>query len=168
MTKNTVTPNIDSSDWEYFKLSDLFNIKYGINMELLNCDEENGTINFVARTGENNGVTAKVKAVEGKAPQKAGLITVAGGGSVLSSFLQDDEFYSGRDLYTLDSKDEIDKYAKLFILTLIRREKYKYSYGRQANKTLPSIEIRLPVKNGKPDYAFMSNYIKSLPYADRI
>lgn len=30
-----------------------------------------------------------------------------------------------------------DKYAKLFIVTLIKLEKFKYSYGRQANKSLP-------------------------------
>lgn len=167
-TKNNEGETIKASDWSYFKLSDLFDIKYGINMELLNCEEENGTINFVARTGENNGVSAKVRLVDGKIPQESGLITVAGGGSVLSTFLQETPFYSGRDLYILKAKDEIDKYAKLFIITLIRREKFKYSYGRQANKTLPFIEIKLPVKNGKPDYDYMSQYMKSLPYADRI
>ena len=138
-------------------------------MELLNCDECEGTINFVARTSENNGVVAKVKPVPGKVPQEAGLITVAGGGSVLSSFLQEEPFYSGRDLYILRAKDDIDRYSKLFILTLIRKEKYKYSYGRQANKTLPSIEVKLPIsRDGKPDYAFMSNYMRKLPFADRI
>lgn len=72
-------------------------------------------------------------------------------------------------MYTLRSKENIDKYAKLFIVTLIKREKYKYSYGRQANKTLPYIEIKLPVlTDGTPDYFLMSNYMKSLPYADKI
>ena len=46
------------------KISDLFEVKYGVNMELSNCEivdnnDENG-INFVARTASNNGVVAKV------------------------------------------------------------------------------------------------------------
>lgn len=59
-------------------------------MELNTCIEaEDGdpdAINFVARTESNNGVSARVKPVEGKEPQPAGLITCAGGGSVLSTF----------------------------------------------------------------------------------
>ena len=52
---------------------------------------------------------------------------------------------------------------------MIKKEKFKYSYGRQANKTLPDIEVRLPVDaNGQPDFKFMSNFMKSLPYGDRL
>ncbi len=168
-TKNNSSNTIDPSDWKPFIISDLFEVKYGVNLELSNCNEEIKEINFVARTAENNGVSSRVENIPDVEPQDAGLISVAGGGSVLSTFYQDEPFYSGRDLYTLRSIDNIDKYAKLFIITLIKLEKFKYSYGRQANKTLPYIEIKLPVdKEGNPDYKFMSNYIKSLPYGDRI
>ncbi len=170
VTKNKIIEKtIDSSKWKTFTLNNLFEIKYGINLELSNCNEEVKEINFVARTAENNGISSKVEKIAGKEPQAAGLITVAGGGSVLSTFYQDEPFYSGRDLYTLRSKNDIDKYAKLFIVTLIKMEKYKYSYGRQANKTLPYIEIKLPVdSDGNPDFIFMSNYMRSLPYGDKI
>lgn len=169
-TDNKIIKKLSNvKEWKLFTLSDIFDIKYGINMELLNCDETNGNINFVARTAENNGVTAKVKIVSSKTPQEAGLISVAGGGSVLSTFLQEKEFYSGRDLYVLKTKKDVDRYAKLFLVTLIRKEKFKYSYGRQANKTLPYIEIKLPVdSHGNPDYNYMSSFMKTLPYADRI
>lgn len=169
ITKNKTPLKFDVSNWKPFTLSELFYIKYGVNLELFNCNEEIKDINFVARTSENNGVSSKVERINNILPQDAGLISVAGGGSVLSTFYQDEPFYSGRDLYTLRSKENIDKYAKLFIVTLIKREKYKYSYGRQANKTLPYIEIKLPVlTDGTPDYFLMSNYMKSLPYADKI
>ncbi len=169
ITKNKNQQEIDTSKWEPFIISDLFDVKYGINLELSNCNEDIKDVNFVARTAENNGVSARVEMIPGKQPQDAGLISVAGGGSVLSTFYQDEPFYSGRDLYTLRAKENIDIYAKMFIITLIKMEKYKYSYGRQANKTLPYIEIKLPVDStGKPDYLFMSNYIKSLPYGDKI
>ncbi len=159
--------NLDISNWHEYKISDLFYVKYGVNLELNTCEEVSlnapNSVNFVARTAENNGVSARVKLIEGVTPQKAGLISVAGGGSVLSTFLQHEPFYSGRDLYVLESKENISNEAKLFIITIIEQNKYKYSYGRQANKTLPDILLKLPSDcNGKPDYAFMNKYIKDL------
>ncbi len=153
--------------YKEFKVSDIFTVKYGVNLELNACNEcerdDVDAVNFVARTAENNGVSAYVTKIDGVVPQKSGLISVAGGGSVLSTFLQKEPFYSGRDLYTLDAKDDISDEAKMFIITIIEKNKYKYSYGRQANKTLPDLLLKLPVDgNGMPDYKFMEDYIKSL------
>lgn len=153
--------------YKEFKVSDIFTVKYGVNLELNACNEcerdDEDAVNFVARTAENNGVSAYVTKIDGVVPQKSGLISVAGGGSVLSTFLQKEPFYSGRDLYTLDAKDDISDEAKMFIITVIEKNKYKYSYGRQANKTLPDLLLKLPVDdNGMPDYKFMEDFIKSL------
>ena len=105
---------------------------------------------------------SKIKGVE---PQKAGLISVAGSGSALSTFLQIEPFYSGRDLYTLEAKQDISTEAKMFLISMIEQNKYKYCYGRQANKTLADLLLRLPINNrGEPDFEFMENYIKSLHY----
>lgn len=159
--------------WKQFRVNELFEVKYGINMELNTCIEaEDGdpdAINFVARTESNNGVSARVKLVEGKEPQPAGLITCAGGGSVLSTFLQEQPFYSGRDLYLLIPLQPMSKLAKLFCITVLKANKYRYSYGRQANITLPYLELMLPATvEGQPDFDFMENYMRSLPYGDRI
>ena len=178
--------NLNISEWKPFIIEKLFTVKYGVNLELSNCDEiinnEEIGIKFVSRTESNNGVSATVMPIENVIPQKAGLISVAGGGSVLSTFIQPEPFYSGRDLYTLASKDNISFEAKMFIITIIKANKYKYSYGRQANKTLPYLELMLPVvkddKNAPiidktckysdegyvPVWQFMENYIKSLHY----
>lgn len=184
--KNNEIPKLKIEKWKEFKLKNLFNIKYGVNLELNKCIESECGVNFVSRTGENNGVSAKVEKFDNIEPQKAGLITVAGGGSVLSTFLQNRPFYSGRDLYTLELKKVVSDETKLFIVTVIKENKYKYNYGRQANKTLPDLEIKLPIKrdgNGEPiidnnytyshegyipDWEFMESYIKSLPYGDKI
>lgn len=171
LKKETYTLKTES--WGKFTVNDLFEVKYGINMELNACvladDNDCSAVNFVARTEDNNGVSAKVYPVEGKNPQPAGIITCAGGGSVLSTFLQEEPFYSGRDLYLLIPKYPMSKPVKLFIITIIKKNKYRYSYGRQANITLPYIELLLPItQDGKPDFEFMENYIKSLPYGDRI
>lgn len=165
---------ISSKKCKMYKISDLFTVKYGINMELNALEEttvdDPDAIPFVSRTEDNNGVSAYVKKVEGKEPQPAETITVAGGGSVLSTFVQKQPFYSGRDLYLLISKYEgMDIYSKLYICTIIKQNKYKYNYGRQANKTLPDIELLLPsLDNGDPDFCAMKNYILTIPFSDKI
>lgn len=170
--------------WKEFLVKDIFDIKYGVNLELIACEESNDidAVNFVSRTEDNNGISAKVRKINGVNTQKAGLITVAGGGSVLSTFVQPDEFYSGRDLYTLDVKANVSEEVKYFLTTIITLNKYKYSYGRQANKTLPFLELKLPIQYNLdgtpyidskhtysndgyvPDWQFMEDYMKSLHY----
>lgn len=127
------------------KVRELFEVQYGINLELVNCeittqDDPNG-VAFVARTAENNGVVAYVKRVAGMSPQPAGVLTCAAGGSVLSTFVQVRPFYSGRDLYILTPKRQMSLSEKLFYCMCIRANAYRYSYGRQANRTLPELEL---------------------------
>ncbi len=129
----------------FMKIKDLFDYKYGVNLELINCQETNkadeNSVNFVARTSVNNGVTARVKIIEGIIPQKAGTLSLAVSGSVLSCFVQTEDYYSGRDLYVLTPKVDLTLEQKLFYAMCITRNAYRYSYGRAANKTFPFIEI---------------------------
>jgi hypothetical protein len=153
------------------RVEDLFYIKYGINLELNACEitqDKNG-INFVARTAESNGVVAKVKSIENILPQPAGVLTCASGGSVLSTFVQTEPFYSGRDLYVLTPKNEMRLEEKLFYCHCIKMNAYRYRYGRQANKTLKDIELpELPgwLKTYKIDYSRITTQIqkKDLPF----
>ena len=174
--------NLNVDEWKEFLAKDIFHVKYGVNLELNACEEsnDNDAVNFVSRTGDNNGVSAKVRKIDSVNVQKAGLITVAGGGSVLSTFVQPDDFYSGRDLYTLDVKATVSEEVKHFLVTVITLNMYKYNYGRQANKTLPFLELKLPIQHNPdgtpcidpnqtysedgyvPDWQFMEDYMKSL------
>lgn len=127
------------------KVKDLFTVKYGVNLELITLEtvsqKEKEGVNFVARTAENNGVVARVRKIDGIEPQPAGVLSCAGGGSVLSTFVQTEPFYSGRDLYTLTPKKEMSLQEKLYWCMCIKANAYKYTYGRQANKTLKDIEL---------------------------
>lgn len=123
------------------ELQAIFDVSYGVNLELNKLTESADGINFVSRTAKNNGVSAKVLPLENVKPIPAGTITVAGGGSVLETFLQSEPYYSGRDLYYLTPKTEMTVAQKLYYCACIRANKYRYSYGRQANRTLRQLLV---------------------------
>lgn len=126
------------------KIKDLFIITQGKNLELSNLEiasDGDEYVNFVSRTSNNNGVVAKVKKIDGISPMEAGNITCAVGGSVLSTFVQNKPYYHGFHLFTLIPKKKMEMVEKLYYSHIINENKYKYSYGRQANKTLAEIEL---------------------------
>jgi hypothetical protein len=126
------------------KVSDLFEVKYGVNLELNALKQISTGINFVSRTSKNNGVSARVALIDGVEPIAPGTISVAGGGSVMESFLQTEPYYSGRDLYYLTPKHTLTDSEKLYYCACLRANKYRYNYGRQANRTLKDILIPSP------------------------
>lgn len=123
------------------KLSDIFECWYGVNLELVRCQETPGGIPFVSRTSTNNGVVARVEKIDGVEPNPPHTLSLAGGGSVLSCFYQDEEYYSGRDLFVLAPKQKMSKNEMLLYSYIIGTNKYKYNYGRQANKTFRDIML---------------------------
>ena len=66
--------------------------------------------------------------------------------------------------------EHLNIYVGLFIVTILDRERPKYSYGRSwTGERLRNTTIRLPAtKAGEPDWQYMEDYIKSLPYGDCI
>ena len=127
------------------KLSQIFNCWYGVNLELINCEENNKGIPFVSRTACNNGVVARVSPIQGVDPNPQHTLSLAGGGSVLSCFYQDEPYYSGRDLFILSPIEEMTKEEMILYSYVISTNKYKYNYGRQANKTFQ--DLMLPELN---------------------
>lgn len=124
------------------KVDELFCLHQGNGFELYNMSRSAGSgIAFVSRTAQANGVVAFVDQVDGIAPFPAGYITVALGGSVLSSFVQKEPFYTAFHIMVLEPKREMTLQEKLFYCMCIRHNAYRYSYGRQANKTLKDIEV---------------------------
>lgn len=81
--------------------------------------------------------------------------------------------FSASDEINIFKHSQMDKYSALFIATIISQNKYRYRFGRKAffNKFENEI-IKLPAKqeNGefKPDFAFMSDYVKNLKYSEFI
>lgn len=126
------------------KISDLFEIKNGNGFELINMEEvksdEPYSCNFVSRTEKNNGISARVELNTTK-PFSANTITVAVGGSVLSTFVQSEPYYTGFHVQILIPKKEYSDIEMQYYAYCIKQNKYRYNYGRQANKTLKDILI---------------------------
>lgn len=135
------------------KISDLFEIKYGNSLELVSLELDNSGINFISRTSKKNGVSAKVKRLADIEPFSSGSITVAVSGNVLETFLQPEPFYTAFHVMVLSPKLKMTLEQKLFYCLCIYSNKYKYSYGRQANSTLKDILV--------PSFDDLPSWLKS-------
>lgn len=129
------------------KIKDLFTKHMGTDLELNRQTQvpytDPDATRYVSRTAKNNGVTTYIKKID-KMPSPGHVLSVACGGSVLSTFYQDKPFYSGRDLYYLQPKQKLSVKEMLFYAMVISQNKYKFNYGRQANRTLEDLVIPAP------------------------
>lgn len=127
------------------KVSELFDVKYGVSLDLNKLEEVSlnspGAVPYVGRSEKNNGITAYVKPLPEISPNPPMTISVAGSGSVMSSFLQEISYYSGYHLFYLEPKVPMTKQMLLYYSTALSMNKFKFSYGRQANKTLKHLLI---------------------------
>lgn len=159
---------LNTTDWVEFELGNLFNFVKG--KRLTKSDMINGSINYLGAICENNGVRQHID-VEDNLLNEANCITINYNGSVGEAFYQHEPFWASDDVNVLYPKNwKLDKYIALFICTIIKLDKYKFSYGRKwtLEKMKRSI-IKLPVKfNGEIDFEYMETFIKSLPYSDVI
>ena len=73
-------------------------------------------------------------------------------------------------LYLHDEYGTLTSAAGLFVCTVLKHDKYRYSYGRKWTlDNMNNTMVKLPATpEGKPDWQWIENYIKSLPYGDRL
>ena len=158
------TNKIDIAEWGEFHLYDIFDIDSGSKMDKIAMKFDNPTINFVGRSGVNNGVTAVVDEVEDYVPYKAGNLTLALGGAYLGScFVQEKDFYTSQNVVVLSPKEDISFYAKEFICAVIFKEgntHYKAFIDELNRHIKTDFIIKLPVDSqGKPNYEYMDKYM---------
>ncbi|MEO5357977.1 MAG: restriction endonuclease subunit S [Nitrospirae bacterium YQR-1] len=130
---------------ELTELNILFRVQHGNKfdynkMEL--CNLKDGGILFIGRSGENNGIVGFVEKDDNIEPYDAGLITVALGGSTLSSFVQPYPFYTAQNIDVLVPIVEMSLDIKLYYCICIMQNRFRYStFGREANRTLKNILV---------------------------
>jgi hypothetical protein len=125
-------------------VNDIFDVRYGHSLELnaLELSSWKAGVAFVSRQMGHNGISAYVAPIDDLEPAPAGDISCAlGGNGVLTTYVQESEFYCGRDVAILRPKIKLTKQEILFYCLCIKANRYRYSYGRQANETLSSLVI---------------------------
>jgi hypothetical protein len=130
-----------------FYIGDLFNVSSGKTKNLYKLSR--GTTPFVTATDKNNGISAYIDDVP---TFEKNLITVSRNGSVCEAFFQPMPFCASLDdirvLQPIGFK--LDTYTGLFICVLIRREKFRYNYGRKfGSDRIRKTKIVLPTKGKK-------------------
>jgi len=124
------------------KMSDLFTVSYGNKLDLNKMSKSKNGVAFVNRTGFNNGVVSFVKEIEGIAPYPAKTLTIALGGSVLSTFLQINPYYTGQNVAVAIPKIPMSEAALLYYATAVKANRFRFSTcGREANRTFRSLLV---------------------------
>lgn len=185
---NTHKKDLGISNWQWFRYEEIFDIKKGFyNKKPENhtgneipfigaIDNNNGVSEYygiqdveeASKTGDENNVSLDEKIFDGNC------ITVSNNGSVGYAFYQDKPFTCTHDVNPLYLNPKwgkvLNPYIAMFLCTLIEKERYRWTYGRKWRpKRMPSSLIKLPVDaNNTPDWQFMEDYIKSLPYSKNI
>ena len=172
--------------WQWFLYEDVFDIKGGYYNKKPEASVD-GSIPFIGATEYNNGVTSwhDIKVIDVTSKSGHGTnhsleekifsggkyITISNNGSVGYAFYQPNNFTCTHDINPITTKNiEMNCYIAMFISTLIELERYRWAYGRKWRPIrMPKSEIKLPVdNNGEPDWQFMEDYIKSLPYSSNL
>jgi Type I restriction modification DNA specificity domain. len=145
---------LETTEWKPFLLTELFDIEYGNKLDLNKMKQsEKSKISFVSRTAKNNGVSASVEELENLSPYPEGLLTVALGGSIGSTFVQILPFYTGQNVAVLIPKYAMSDFSKLFIATLIKLESDTrfIAFGRELNVHIKSdFTINFPISSSRP------------------
>ncbi len=131
------------------RLDEIFDVWYGVNLEVVNSEVVEKDIPFVSRQSVNNGIVCHVKRMPNVEPNPANTLSIAVSGSVLSTFYHDYEYYSGRDVYVAKPKLPLTKAEMLYYCSVIEHNKYRYNYGRGANRTFK--ELLVPSYEEIPD-----------------
>ncbi|MDR1436512.1 MAG: restriction endonuclease subunit S [Candidatus Symbiothrix sp.] len=157
---------LNTDAWQWFGYDKIFDIRKGKRLTKAGMIE--GDINFIGASKFNNGLTAKVGNDEHIHP--ANTITLSYNGSIGEAFYQPKPFWATDDVNVLYPRFELNPYIALFLCALLPIEKYRFGFGRKWDKEMmQETEIKLPVtSSGTPDWHYMENYIKTLPYSKYI
>ena len=188
-TQNTdnKVPKLNTQEWEEFKIGNLFDIhptKTIPNVTASDCVGYGCPL--VVNSAENNGIAGMCDL---QPTEKGGIITFSDTTDGNTFFYQNDDFIGFshvQGMYHLS--DKWNKYSLLFFATIIMYDcNGKFNYGRKMRRDIISdTYVKLPIQHNSdgtpyidpeckyseegyvPDWQFMEDYIRSLPYGDRL
>ena len=187
---NYETVELKVVKWKEFRLGNLIQKPYKAKAfnkdELEETTEQDVGMHYITRTSENNGCELIVnkKDIPSEFVEEGNAISI--GDTTATCFYQADEFITGDHMVVVRA-EWLNKLLGMFIVSILQKEQYKYSYGRAfLMERISDTIIKLPVQHNTdgtifiddkhkyseegyvPDWHFMEDYIKSLPYGDKL
>ncbi len=160
---------LNTDDWKYFKYDrkdeGIFNIQKG--KRLTKKDQSDGDIPYVSSSSLNNGIDNYI----GNGHTDENCISFACYGSIGEVFYQNEKVWVSDNANVFYLRDkELNPFIALFLVTILKLEQYRFSYGMTGKKErLQNFDIKLPCnRQGLPDWNYMEDYIKSLPYSSNL
>lgn len=188
--KSTDVLTLDIENWKEFRFGHLIQKPYkakAFNKEELDeISDVNSGIRYITRTGDNNGceLIVNTENIPGQFVEKGNAISI--GDTTATCFYQAEDFIAGDHMVVVRA-DWLNKLRGIFIVSILQNEQYKYSYGRAfLMDRISDTVMKLPVvynadgtpfidgdkryseEGYVPDWKFMEEFIKSLPYGDRL
>ena len=155
--------DLDMSSWHEFKLADLFDISgTKTTPQSVLKDYGNGTYPYVTTKATSNGVGGFYD----YATEQGNVLVIDSAVQGYCSYQQTD-FSASDHVEKLTSRFPMNPHIALFLTTVFNLDRHRYHYGRKASqRRLRSSRVKLPATaDGKPDWIFMENFIKALPYS---
>ena len=158
---------------KYFKIEEIFDLiepaKGSTTDNLIPGDD----IPYIGAKKDDNGLMEMVS-LEGNEEyiSKGNCVVFVqlGQGSAGYTTYQNDDFIGMNGKICCAYSPKLNQYNALFLVTVLDRERPKYSFGRSwTGDRLRKTRVKLPAtETGEIDWNYMEEYIKSLPFSDRI
>lgn len=154
----------NKNNFKEFPLEELFTVR-GSKESYTKKEIAYGEYLYITTSNKNNGVSATSNIYT----ENGNIITIDSATDG-KAFYQAFKFVGSDHVEVLEPIDfQLNKYIALFIITILNLQLSKYGFGRKRSQKRIKIEkIFLPKINDKPDFEFMEQYIKSLPYSINI
>ena len=165
-------PDLKVNEWKEFRIGDLFRIeptKGVVTDDLISGTE----VPYMAAKHDCNGIEMICQKVGFEDWISKGncivFVNLGAGSAGYANYIKED-FIGMSGKTSCGYNPNLNEYNGLFVATVLCQERPKYSFGRSwTGDRLLDTTIKLPVTpDGSPDWQFMENYIKSLPYGDRL
>ena len=159
--------SLDPTKWRRFVYSELFDVRKGKRL-VVSKTPKKGNCPFVSATNKNNGISNMLDLQPIHQPNT--ITVVYDGNSLAEAFYQSQPYWAADSVNVLYPKFDLDPFIAMFLITLMRKEKFRFNYGRKWHEErMEKSVIKLPVdENMKPDWNFMERFVKSLSYSSGI
>ncbi|WP_454998907.1 restriction endonuclease subunit S [Capnocytophaga gingivalis] len=151
--------SLDKVEWKEYRFADIFNnIQQG--RRLKKDDQIEGSIPFVMAGVTNTGVVNYISNPVATFPKNSITIDIFG-----NAFYRNYDFGAGDDTGVYwNTERKLSREMMLFLTkTSEKALQGKFSYGKKLRSSQSlNFRMKLPTKNGTPDYDFMNTYIKAI------